>query len=69
MSRPWPSTKLCQAELPVEACPVPPLAPPRPPCAFLRAAAEFGEELALGLRLADAAERVEEELRFFAGVF
>ncbi|MCX6524529.1 MAG: hypothetical protein NTX58_07150 [Actinobacteria bacterium] len=44
------------------------MAPPRPACAFLRAA-ELVEELALGLRLADAAERVEEELRFFAGVF
>jgi hypothetical protein len=35
----------------------------------LRAPAEFAEELEVGLRLADAAERVEEELRFFAGVF
>ena len=33
------------------------------------AAEEFDEELEVGLRLADAVERVEEELRFFAGVF
>jgi hypothetical protein len=45
------------------------LALPRPDCAFLRAAAELAEEVEVGLRLADAVARVEEELRFFAGVF
>ena len=69
MSRPWPSTRLCQALLPDDDFALLALALPRPDWAFLRAAEEFADELELGLRLADAVERVEEELRFFAGVF
>jgi hypothetical protein len=69
ISRPWPSTRLCQALLPDDDFAAPALTPRRPARAFLRAAEEFDEELEVGLRLADAVERVEEELRFFAGVF